>query len=272
MDPPPEALTLFEQGEHWRIEAYFPAAIDGAVLARTIEALWPDGGPIASFAVAPVPNVNWVAISQAALPPVATGRFVVHGSHDRHRVPQGPNAILIDAGEAFGTAHHQTTAGCLVAIDRLTRQSAYRGGAFRNVLDLGCGSGVLAIAVSRCLPQASILASDMDGPSVAVAQMNTRLNGAGGRVRCVLAAGLSHPELRAAAPFDLLIANILAKPLIGLAPDLAAAVVPGGVLLLSGLLIPQARQIIQVYNAHGFRLERHDRVDGWSTLTMMRKG
>ncbi len=271
-DPPPEALTLFEQGENWRIDAYYPNVISGVALAQIIQALWPDGGAIAPFAVEPVPQVNWVSVSQAALPPVEAGRFVVHGSHDRHRVPQGPNAILIDAGEAFGTAHHQTTAGCLIAIDRLTRGSLVRPGAFGNVLDLGCGSGVLAIATARCLPRATILASDMDAPSVDVARVNVRLNGAANRIRCVHAAGLSHPQLRAAAPFDLLIANILARPLIGLAPDLSDAVVRGGVLLLSGLLIPQARQIIQVYRSHGFRLERHDRVDGWSTLTMMRLG
>jgi len=138
------------------------------------------------------------------------------------------------------------------------------------VLDLGCGSGVLSIAVARSLPQADILASDMDAPSVVVARENARLNGVANRIRCVEAAGLAHPELRAAAPFDLLIANILAKPLIGLAPDLSAAVTPGGTLILSGLLTYQARQIIQVYCSHGFALDRHDRVSGWSTLTMRR--
>jgi len=279
-DPPPDALTLFEHGASWRIDAYYDAGVDGLApagsvpdgetLSRQVEALLGDGIAIPAFTVAPVPDVNWVTISQAALPPVTAGRFIVHGSHDQHRVPQGPNAILIDAGEAFGTAHHQTTAGCLMAIDRLTREARHRPRAFRTVLDLGCGSGVLAIAVARSLPQADILASDMDGPSVAVARENARLNGVANRVRCVEAAGLAHPALRAAAPFDLLIANILAKPLTGFAPDLSAAVTPGGTLILSGLLTYQARQIIQVYCAHGFALDRHDRVSGWSTLTMRR--
>lgn len=266
-DTPPDALTLFEQGSDWRIDAYYPEPQEGSALSRHIESLMANGVAIPDFTVAPVPDINWVAVSQAALPPVAAGRFIVHGSHDTDKVPQGPNAILIDAGEAFGTAHHQTTAGCLMAIDRLTRNHAYR-----NVLDLGCGSGVLAIAVARSLPRASILASDLDEPSVQVARENTRLNGVAARIRCVAAAGLAHPELREAAPFDLLIANILAKPLIALAPDLAAAVAPGGTLLLSGLLTPQAAQIIAVYRAHGFRLDRHDRISGWSTLTLTRLG
>lgn len=272
-DPPPDALTLFEAGDQWRIDAYYQEQPDGAALAWQIEELWPAGsnhGRIPDFIVSSVPDTNWVAVSQAALPPVAAGRFVVHGSHDRSNVPQGPNAILIDAGEAFGTAHHQTTAGCLMAIDRLTREARWRPARYRRVLDLGCGSGVLAIAVARALPGARILASDMDRTSVEVARANARANGVGGRIRCIEADGLSHPALLSSAPYDLLIANILAKPLIGLASDLSAVVAPGGTLLLSGLLTPQARQIVQVYCSQGFALVRHDRVSGWSTLTMMR--
>lgn len=264
-DPPPDALTLFEDGHRWRIDAYYPDAPDGLQLSRqaaTLAGLEPN---LPEFAVCEVPDLNWVAISQAALPPVTAGRFTVHGSHDARVVPQGPNAILIDAGEAFGTAHHQTTAGCLMAIDRLSRAQA-----FDNVLDLGCGSGVLAIAVARVMPRARIIASDMDADSVEVARRNAALNGAGSRVRCVAAAGLAHPELRARAPYDLLIANILARPLVALAGDLSAATAPGGTLLLSGLLIPQAAEIIAVYRSHGFRLERHDRISGWSTLTLTR--
>lgn len=269
IDPAPEALTLFEQptasGILWQINAYFPAAPDGAALARNLADLIERPGALAPFIVAAVPDINWVAVSQAALPPVAAGRFVVHGSHDAVKVPQGPNAILIDAGEAFGTAHHQTTAGCLMAIDRLSRARRHR-----TVLDLGCGSGVLAIAVARVLPHATILASDMDEPSVAVARENMRRNGVLSRVRCLVASGLAHPAVRAAAPYDLVIANILAKPLIALAADLSAGVAQAGTLVLSGLLTPQAPQIIAVYRAHGFRLERHDRISGWSTLTLTR--
>jgi ribosomal protein L11 methyltransferase len=264
-DPTPDALTLFEQGPDWRIDAYYDHKPDGAVLAQTVGAIL--GEHVPAFDVVPVPDLNWVAMSQAALPPVIAGRFVIHGSHDCGRVPRGPNSILIDAGEAFGTAHHATTFGCLSAIDRLTRKRRYR-----KVLDLGCGSGVLAIAVARVLPRAQILASDLDRPSVAVATENMRLNGVGNRIRTFAAAGLDHPIIRQQGQFDLFIANILAGPLIMLATRISTAVEPGGTLLLSGLLIHQAPQVIAAYRAAGFALDAHDRVHGWSTLTLSKRG
>lgn len=263
LDPVPDALTLFEHGQGWRIDAYYPDEPIGADLARRLGSV--TGLAVPDVAVAPVPDENWVAISQSALPPVRAGRFTIHGSHDRGRVAHGPNAILIDAGEAFGTAHHATTSGCLAAIDRVSRRCIYR-----NVLDLGCGSGVLAIAVARLMPRAMILASDMDVASVLVAAGNARINGVAGTVQVLPAAGLDHPIIRHAQPFDLLIANILAGPLIGLAKTIAHSVQPGGTLLLSGLLIPQAAQVIAAYRAVGFRLDRHDRVYGWSTLELTR--
>jgi len=263
IEPTPDALTLFEHGTGWRIDAYYEGAPDGVALGRAlIEITGIDAGV---FEVSAVPDENWVAISQSALPPVYAGRFVIHGSHDRGRVARGPNAILIDAGEAFGTAHHATTSGCLSAIDRVARRRVYS-----NVLDLGCGSGVLAIAVARLLPRALILASDVDIPSVAVAAENARINGVASRIHVFPAAGLDHPFIRHAGKFDLLIANILAGPLIMLAKQIAGAVKPGGTVLLSGLLIPQAPQVIAAYRASGFRLERHDRVYGWSTLELTR--
>lgn len=267
IEPAPAALTLFEAGSAgWRIEAYYddpqPAA---ASLAGEVAALI--GDPVPAFVTEVVPDLNWVALSQAALPPVAAGRFTVHGSHDRGRVPQGPNAILIDAGEAFGTAHHATTYGCLGAIDRLTRRRRRAA----NVLDLGCGSGVLAIAVARALPQARILASDLDRQSVLVARANFAANRVSGSVRAVVADGLGHPALRQRAPFDLLIANILAGPLIALAADIRRAVVPGGCLILSGILIGQAPQVIAAYRTAGFTLADHRRLAGWSTLVMTRR-
>ncbi len=263
LDPVPDALTLFEHGTGWRIDAYYPDEPDGADLKRRLGEV--TGEAVPEVSVAPVPDENWVAISQSALPPVQAGRFTIHGSHDRGRVAHGPNAILIDAGEAFGTAHHATTSGCLSAIDRVARRRVYR-----NVLDLGCGSGVLAIAVARLMPRAMILASDMDVPSVLVAAENARINGVGDKVQVLPAAGLDHPIIRNAGPFDLLIANILAGPLIHLAKTLARAVQPGGTLLLSGLLIPQAPQVVAAYRAAGFRLDKHDRVYGWSTLELTR--
>jgi len=265
VDPPPHALTLFEdQGRGWTIEAYFDETPDPTGLRLFLtDAV---GFEMPGLTVSDVPALNWVALSQAALPPVHAGRFTIHGSHDRGRVPRGPGAILVDAGEAFGTAHHATTYGCLAAIDRLARSRQYR-----RVLDLGCGSGVLAIAVARTMPHAAILATDMDPTSVDVARSNVRQNGAPGRIQLRVATGLSHPDVRRRAPFDLLIANILAGPLITLAGGIRSAVAAGGTLLLSGILIPQAPAVIAAYRAQGFDLVRHDRITGWSTLTFTRR-
>jgi ribosomal protein L11 methyltransferase len=265
IEPPPEALTVFENGpEKWRIEAYFENDASERDLAGELALLVP--GPLPPFSEEVIPDLNWVAISQAALPPVRAGRFTIHGSHDRDRVARGPNTILIDAGEAFGTAHHATTFGCLAAIDRLSRSRS-----FRSVLDLGCGSGVLAIAVAKSIPAARIIAADMDTQSVRVASENIRLNGVAGRISVVRASGTTNPDIRSRAPFDLLIANILAGPLVQLAPELARIVVTGGTLVLSGILIPQAPEVAATYAAQGFILHRHDRITGWSTLTFIRR-
>ena len=265
VEPVPDALTLFQHGTGWKIDAYYDndEAPNSASLGTQLAAV--HAGVVPALDVSAVPDLNWVAMSQAALPPVTAGRFVIHGSHDTDRVPRGPNSILIDAGGAFGTAHHATTSGCLAAIDRITRTRTYR-----NVLDLGCGSGVLAIAVARVLPQARILASDLDIPSVGVAAENMRLNGVAHRIQTIAAVGFDHPLIRKSGPFELLIANILAGPLIKLAKQMAQAVEPGGTLLLSGLLVPQASQVIATYRASGFTVIRHDRVYGWSTLELMR--
>lgn len=265
LEPPPDALTVFENGpDRWRVEAYFDTAQGPRDIAGELAGLIPE--PLPAFTTEDVPDLNWVAISQAALPPVRAGRFTIHGSHDRDRVARGPNTILIDAGEAFGTAHHATTLGCLLAIDRLVRSHT-----FGSVLDLGCGSGVLAIAVAKSLPHARIVAADMDAQSVKVAAENVRLNGVARQIKVTQASATTHPDIRSRAPFDLLIANILAGPLIRLAPSLSRAVAQGGTLVLSGILIPQAPEVIASYLAQGFALLRHDRITGWSTLTFARR-
>lgn len=266
IDPPPQALTLFEDaGAGWRIDAYYDDPPIADALRRDLAALLDiDPAEAGEIALEDVPDLNWVALSQAALPPVHAGRFTVHGSHDRARVPQGPGAILIEAGEAFGTAHHATTFGCLLAIDRLTRA---RG--FGNVLDLGCGSGVLAIAVRRALPHARIMATDLDAPSIAVARENARINRCAGAIDFHVAAGLDHARLRNLR-FDLVVANILADPLVRLARDLARAVAPGGILILSGLLVSQAAAVVAAYRAAGFHVVDHARIHEWSTLVMRR--
>ncbi len=265
LEPAPDALSVFENGPaSWRLEAYFNDSLHGRDLASELAPYI--AGPLPPFQRDSVPDLNWVALSQAALPPVAAGRFTVHGSHDRRRIARGPNAILIDAGEAFGTAHHATTLGCLTAIDRLTRREE-----FHSVLDLGTGSGVLAIAVARALPRADIIATDLDAQSARVARENIRLNGVEARITVTQANGVRHSWLRQSKPFDLVVANILAGPLIRLAPELARTVRSAGTLVLSGILIPQAPQVIAAYRAAGFRLVSHERIAGWSTLVLHRR-
>jgi len=256
-EPPLDAVTLFEDGPSaWLVEAYAESRQAADDAAATLDV---------AVEIEELPDLNWVAISQAALPPVMAGRFVVHGSHDRDRIPHGPRAILVDAGEAFGTAHHATTLGCLLAIDKLTRR-----GRFHRALDLGCGSGVLAIAASRALPSARVFASDSDPIAVTVARGNAEANGAR-RITFACALGLAHSVLRRAAPFDLVIANILAGPLRALAGDIAAVVTRGGHVVLSGILNPEAAAVIAAYRAHGFALAARRQIGDWTILTLRRR-
>jgi ribosomal protein L11 methyltransferase len=265
IEHPALAVSLFEEpGGGWEVVAYYESEPDRDTIAATIEDLL--AGSSSALTLEPVPGENWVAISQAGLPPVAAGRFLVHGSHDRAIGRQRRNAIEIDAGEAFGTAHHATTLGCLLAIDRLTRQRR-----FKRILDLGCGSGVLAIAAARALPDATTTASDFDPEAVRVATENVRKNALAGRVGVVTSLGLAHPLLRRRAPFDLVIANILAEPLIDLAPRLARAVRPRGIVVLSGIIPSQAAAVLAAYGAAGFARIRTDWLNGWVTLTVFRR-
>lgn len=269
IEPPPDALTVFEHTAPdtpttlWRIEAYFSDARAPDTLEAALSELLDEPAP--TFQSADIPDLNWVALSQAALPPVNAGRFTVHGGHDKDRVPQGPNAILIEAGEAFGTAHHATTFGCLVTLDHLAATRR-----FRNILDLGCGSGILAIAAARAWTRAVLHGVDIDAQSVVVAQENAAVNRVGARIRFVCGPGVASPEIRNAAPFDLIVANILAEPLVSLAPDIRRVADPHAVVVLSGLLTREAPRVLAAYRAQGFALAQHRRYDGWSTLTLVK--
>jgi ribosomal protein L11 methyltransferase len=257
------AFFEIEPGGGWIVDGYFDSRTTEAtdLLMRLASGL-PAG---AGVALESVPEENWVAISQAALPPVEAGRFLVHGAHDRLQVGRRRHAIEIEAGEAFGTAHHATTQGCLEALDRLGRKRPPR-----RVLDLGCGSGVLAIAASRLWPRSTVAASDIDPIAVEVTRSNARLNRAGPRIRAIAAAGLDHAALRSLGPVDLVVANILAGPLIVLAPRLARAIPKGGRVVLSGLLGEQAREVTGAYRMAGFRLERRQIRHNWATLVLVR--
>jgi ribosomal protein L11 methyltransferase len=263
LTPEPLAVTLFEAlPPRCTVEAYFAARPPLALLAPMLAGVAGLDAP----SLEAVPDLNWLALSQAALPPIEAGRLLVHGSHDRARFGLRRTAIEIDAGEAFGTGHNPTTAGCLAALESLARRCR-----FRRVLDLGCGSGVLAIAAARLLPAAEVFAVDNDPIATAVARANARLNRSGQRLRVLTATGFAHPKLRRAQPFDLVLANILPRPLLRLATAMQRAIVPGGIAVLSGLLNHQAREVAMGYRAAGFQLARYERRGGWTILTLKRR-
>ena len=205
---------------------------------------------------------DWVKASLDNLVPVPAGRFLVHGQHDRARIPANKLGIEIEAALAFGTGHHGTTRGCLLLLDHVLK--AYRP---RRVLDLGTGTAVLAIAAAKAL-HGGVLASDIDPLSVKVARDNTRLNGVGNLVRVITATGFSAPDFAQHAPFDLVLANILANPLRQLARPMVQHLAPGALVILSGLLNHQATSVIAAYRARGLVPLRHLKLEGWSSLLL----
>jgi len=207
-----------------------------------------------------------VRSSLAGLRPVEAGRFLVHGSHDRHRGARNRLRIEIEAALAFGTGHHGTTRGCLLLLDRVLK--AYRP---RRVLDLGTGTGVLAISAAKAL-RIKLLASDIDPLSVLTARDNARLNGTGVLVETIRASGFSAPEFARRGPFDLVLANILANPLRQMATPMARHLAPSALVILSGLLPHQAQGVIAAYRARGLVLERQIRIEGWSSLLLRKAG
>ena len=263
LEPAPTGVGVFEVEDGkgiWEVGGYFldaPDDIDLALLSAAFGA-----GP---FVVSEVPDQDWVAKVRRELPPVEAGRFFVYGSHDAALLPEGRIGLLIEAAMAFGTGHHGTTLGCLRAYDRLLDD----GQRFDNVLDLGCGTAVLAMSAAR-MGAAHVLASDIDPVAVEVALANVKANGLVGRVACVESIGFDSPVLRAGAPFDLIFANILKGPLIELAPDIAAHLAPGGRTILSGLLVEQADEIVEVYQGQGLALETREDLGEWSALTLRR--
>ena len=263
LEPAPTGVGVFEVEDGkgiWEVGGYFldaPDVIDLALLSAAFGA-----GP---FVVSEVPDQDWVAKVRRELPPVEAGRFFVYGSHDAALLPEGRIGLLIEAAMAFGTGHHGTTLGCLRAYDRLLNDAQR----FDNVLDLGCGTAVLAMAAAR-MGAASVLASDIDPVAVEVALANVKANRLEGRVGCVESIGFDSPVVQAGAPFDLIFANILKGPLIELAPDIAAHLASGGLAILSGLLIEQAEEIVEVYQSQGFDLQSREDLGEWSALTLCR--
>ena len=253
-------------GDPWRFALTVPTMACDEWLDR-LTLLADERGAAAEFEREDHDDVDWVSMTLQALAPVRAGRFLVHGSHDRAAVRAGDVGVEVDAGLAFGTGHHGTTAGCLDMLERVLRR-----GKPRRVLDVGTGSAVLAIAAAKAA-RVPVLASDIDATAVRVARENARANGvgangAGGLVRCVAAAGFHHPAFRAFGTADLALANILAGPLKRLAAPMRRHLAPGADVILSGLLPHQARGVAATYRLQGLALEREHRRDGWSTLLM----
>jgi len=257
------AVALVDIGTgRWRVAMHFRAAPD----EKTIRALTASAAGDAAAEALRFERVaakDWVRESLAGLAPVTAGRFVVHGAHDRARIPFNRIGIEIEAALAFGTGHHGTTRGCLLALDSICKSLPRR-----RILDLGTGSGVLAIAAARTLRQ-PVLATDIDGSAVRAARANAALNRAGSFVEFVKADGVTAPKLRERAPYDLILANILLRPLQRLAAPLTRLAAPGARVVLSGLLASQANAAISAYR--GLALERRIELDGWTTLILVRR-
>lgn len=255
--PKPQAVLILEEPfkDESTVEALYPSMPDGALLSRLAGK---------EVFVALLPDQDWIRLSEQGLPPVRAGRFFVYGAHDAGEIPQGPIAIRIEAGMAFGTGHHETTALCLGVLSDLAKRRR-----FRRVLDLGCGTGVLAIGAAK-LWKRGVLASDIDPTAVAVARDNARANGEGAHVTVVMADGLIAPALARRAPYDLILANILAGPLTMLAPQIAQALAPGGIAVLSGLLNWQENLVLGFYTPQRMILRERRRDGPWSALVLER--
>lgn len=261
LDPEPTGVGVFEIEDGsgtWEVGGYFDDRPDAAALDLLAAAF-----AAKPFVVSEVPEVDWVAKVRRELAPVEAGRFFVYGAHDADKVPADCVPLLIEASMAFGTGHHGTTKGCLLAFDRLLSQG------FRpeRVADVGAGTAVLAMAAAKAGCR-EVVAGDIDPVAVEVAAANVAANGLSGQVDCVEAAGFGHEAFDAITPADLVFANILKGPLIDLAPEISRRTAEGGHVILSGLLIEQATEVTSVYARNGFNPVDEDRIGEWTCLTM----
>jgi ribosomal protein L11 methyltransferase len=260
------AIAAFEgPGGRWGVTVHFAEAPDESSI-RELVGIAAGDDVAQQIAFDTVEAKDWVKATLEELVPVRAGRFIVHGHHDRQKIPPNKLGIEIEAALAFGTGHHGTTRGCLMLLDSVLK--AHRP---RRVLDLGTGTGVLAIAVAKAQHH-RVLASDIDPLSVRVARGNSRLNGAGNLVQTVHATGFSAPEFTQHGPFDLVLANILANPLRQMATPMARHLAPSALVILSGLLPHQAQGVIAAYRARGILLLRELRIEGWSSLLLRKAG
>ncbi len=250
----------------WQVQALFPhaperTAVEAMLALATASAGTPT--PTPAPVIEPLPDTDWVAESQRQLAPIRIGRFHIHGSHDAPAPSPAPIDLTIDAGRAFGTGRHESTHGCLLALGSLARRHR-----FGNILDMGCGTGVLALAAARLWPSAAVTAADMDPDSVAATLENARINRLSRHIRALRSDGFRNHVLETRRPYDLIVANILARPLAVMARDLGRNLAPAGLAVLSGLLGTQETLVLSAYRNQGFRLHRRIVLGEWRTLVL----
>ena len=259
LTPEPIGVGVFELEDGsglWEVGAYFsekPDDISLALLAAVFQA--------EEFKISELPQIDWVSKVQRSLKPVVAGRFFVYGSHDSDKVPPDCEPLLIEASMAFGTGHHGTTKGCLLALEQLITD----GFKAKNVIDVGCGTAVLAMAAARIF-SANVIASDIDSVAHNVAKMNILANGLDRNIQCFEASGFAHEQIKTKNPFDLIFANILLAPLLEIATDISKYSLSGGYVVLSGILSEQAELVVNKYTGVGFSLSNQIEIGEWVTI------
>ena len=259
LTPKPIGVGVFELEDGsglWEVGAYFsekPDDISLALLAAVFQA--------EEFKISELPQIDWVSKVQRSLKPVVAGRFFVYGSHDSDKVPPDCEPLLIEASMAFGTGHHGTTKGCLLALEQLITD----GFKAKNVIDVGCGTAVLAMAAARIF-SANVIASDIDSVAHSVAKMNILANGLDRNIQCFEASGFAHEQIKTKNPFDLIFANILLAPLLAIATDISKYSLSGGYVVLSGILSEQAELVVNKYTGVGFSLSNQIEIGEWVTI------
>ncbi|WP_420405988.1 50S ribosomal protein L11 methyltransferase [Nisaea sp.] len=269
LEPFVEAISVFEEEDRgiWVLKGVTTAEPDrGAIVAALSVAAAVEGCTLPEVKVALLPDTDWIRLNRESFPAMQFGRFLVHGSHLRGKTPSAVLAIEVDAAQAFGSGSHGTTEGCLRAIGMLAHRMRPR-----KVLDMGCGSGILSMAAAKIWPDARIRAVDIDPVSVSTTRENAAANRVAARVRADAGNGYAVLAREPSAAYDLILSNILARPLCRMAPDLARHLKPGGRAVLSGLLFHQTAAVVAAHRSQGLRLERKWRYGDWMTLLLEKK-